>query len=50
MFHHLDSTIENILNDSKAPTELVNAGVSFETPDKSFKPKNPGTSFNRAGM
>jgi len=46
MFHDLDSTIENILNDKKAPAELVNAGVSFETPDKSFKPNNPNSAVN----
>jgi hypothetical protein len=46
MFHDLDTTIENILKDDKAPTELLGAGVSFETPDKSFKPQNPDSAIN----
>jgi hypothetical protein len=46
MFHDLDTTIENILKDGKAPAELLGAGLSFETPDKSFKPQNPDSAVN----
>ena len=46
MFHDLDTTIENMLNDAAAPVELRNAGVSFATPDKSYKPSIPDTAVN----
>lgn len=46
MFHDLDTTLEKLLNDAAAPTELVNAGVSFETPDKNYKPQNPDSAIN----
>lgn len=38
MFHDLDATLRTVLADDAAPTELRNAEVSFETPDKDFKP------------
>ncbi len=38
MFQDLDGTLEAILNDAAAPTELRNAQVSFETPDRNFSP------------
>jgi uncharacterized protein DUF4255/carboxypeptidase family protein len=41
MFHDLDTTIEKILNDTAAPAELQNAGVSFETPINTYSPKLP---------
>ena len=41
MFHDLDDTLEAILDDGSAPTELRNAAVSFETPDKNFAPAQP---------
>jgi hypothetical protein len=41
MFHDLDDTLEAILDDGSAPTELRNAAVSFETPDKNFAPVQP---------
>lgn len=46
MFHDLDTTLENMLNDATAPVELLAAGVSFETPDKSYKPSVPDTAVN----
>lgn len=41
MFQDLDSTLQAILDDLAAPTELRNASVSFETPDKNFTPAQP---------
>jgi hypothetical protein len=41
MFHDLDSTLAAILDDAGAPTELRNADVSFQTPDKNFAPGQP---------
>ena len=41
MFHDLDSTLTAILNDASAPTELRNADVTFQTPDKNFAPGQP---------
>jgi hypothetical protein len=38
MFHDLDSTISQILNDPAAPADLFNADVSFITPDQNFTP------------
>ncbi|HBY93085.1 MAG TPA: hypothetical protein DEP84_03825 [Chloroflexi bacterium] len=38
MFQDLDATLQAMLNDPAAPTELRNADVSFETPDKNFTP------------
>lgn len=46
MFHDLDTTIENILNDAAAPAELYAAGVSFETPVRTFTPQNPDSAIN----
>lgn len=46
MFHNLDTTLEKILNDAAAPMQLRNAGVSFETPDKNYKPSTPDTAVN----
>ena len=41
MFHDLDSTLTAILDDGTAPTELHDADVSFETPDRNFAPAQP---------
>jgi len=41
MFHDLDSTLMAILDDQAAPTELRDADVSFETPDRNFAPGQP---------
>ncbi len=41
MFDDLDSTLKTILDDAAAPPELLNAEVSFETPEKSFAPSQP---------
>jgi hypothetical protein len=41
VFHDLDSTLAAILDDASAPTELRNADVSFQTPDKNFTPGQP---------
>jgi len=41
MFDDLDSTLTAMLNDASAPTELRNADVSFQTPDKNFVPAQP---------
>lgn len=38
MIRDLDDTLKSILDDPAAPTELRNADVSFETPDKNFAP------------
>lgn len=38
MIRDLDDTLNAILNDPAAPSELFNADVSFETPDKNFAP------------
>lgn len=38
MFQDLDSTVEAILDNIDAPQQLRNADVSFETPDKGYKP------------
>jgi hypothetical protein len=38
MLNDLDQTLRAILDDAAAPTELRNADVSFETPDKTFAP------------
>lgn len=39
MFRDLDKTLENVLNDTAAPPELVAADVNFEMPDKNFTPR-----------
>lgn len=41
MFRDLDATLEQILNDPRAPLQLRNAAVSFETPDRNFAPGQP---------
>src|SRR5262245_32285484 len=38
MFQDLDSTLKAILDDPVAPVDLRNADVSFEVPDKNFRP------------
>jgi hypothetical protein len=38
MLQDLDTTLRTMLDDAAAPTELRNADVSFETPDKNFTP------------
>jgi hypothetical protein len=38
MIRDLDDTLRVILDDPLGPTELLNADVSFETPDKNFAP------------
>lgn len=44
MFQDLDSALSNLLNDPLAPVDVVNADVSFETPDKNFTP--PAATIN----
>ena len=44
MFQDLDSALTNLLNDPLAPADVVNADVSFETPDKNFTP--PAATIN----
>jgi hypothetical protein len=46
MFHYLDLTLENLLNDSAAPSALVDAETSFATPEKSFTPQQADNSIN----
>jgi hypothetical protein len=46
MFHDLDKTLERLLDDAAVPSQLRNAGVSFESPDDSFKPQNPDSAIN----
>jgi len=41
MLHDLDATLKKMLDDAGSPTELRNAEVSFETPDKTFSPEQP---------
>ena len=38
MFQDLDATLQAILDDPQTPDDLRNAEVSFESPDKDFKP------------
>lgn len=38
MFQDLDETLKAILDDASAPAELRAADVSFDTPDKNYKP------------
>jgi hypothetical protein len=38
MFQDLDSTLAAVLNDAAAPADLRNADVSFDTPDRDYKP------------
>lgn len=38
MFQDLDTTLQALLDDSTAPTFLRNADVSFETPDRNYRP------------
>jgi hypothetical protein len=38
MFQDLDATLKAMLADPAAPADLRNAEISFETPDKDFKP------------
>lgn len=38
MFNYLDTTLENLLNDSAAPRVVVDAEASFATPEKTFTP------------
>jgi hypothetical protein len=44
MFQDLDSALTNLLNDPLAPADVVDADVSFETPDKNFTP--PAATIN----
>ena len=41
MFQDLDATLKAVLDDANAPADLRAAEVSFETPDKDFKPSQP---------
>jgi Pvc16 N-terminal domain/Carboxypeptidase regulatory-like domain len=41
MFQDLDATLKTLLDDAAAPPDLRGAEVSFETPDKDFKPTQP---------
>ena len=45
MFHDLDSILTAILDDTTAPTELRDADVSFETPDRNVAPGQPTESL-----
>jgi Pvc16 N-terminal domain/Carboxypeptidase regulatory-like domain len=38
MFNDLDTTLQAVLDDPAAPVLLRNADVSFETPDKNYRP------------
>lgn len=38
MFNYLDTTLENLLNDSAAPRVVVDAEASFATPEETFTP------------
>jgi hypothetical protein len=38
VFQDLDATLAMMLNDGSAPTELRNADVSFETPERAYAP------------
>lgn len=38
MFDDLDATLKAVLDDASAPADLLAAEVSFDTPDKDFKP------------
>lgn len=38
MFQDLDATLRTMLEDAAAPAEVRGADVSFDTPDKDFKP------------
>lgn len=49
MYQDLDKTLNNLLNDATAaaiPAELLAADVSFQTPDKNYKPTTPDTAVN----
>jgi hypothetical protein len=41
MFHDLDDTLNSVLDDPSAPSELVAADVNFEIPDDTFNPAPP---------
>jgi hypothetical protein len=41
VFHDLDATLKALLDDTAAPAELRAADISFDTPDKDFKPTQP---------
>jgi hypothetical protein len=41
VFDDLDATLQAVLKDPAAPTDLHGADVSFETPDKDFTPTHP---------
>ena len=41
MFHDLDASLQALLDDAAAPTEVRTAEISFDTPDKGFAPTNP---------
>jgi hypothetical protein len=38
MFQDLDATLKSLLDNAEAPADLRDAEISFETPDKDFKP------------
>jgi hypothetical protein len=46
MFHYLDTTLENLLNDTAAPRVVVDAEASFATPEKTYKPLQADNAIN----
>lgn len=45
MFNDLDATLRAVLGDPAAPADVRDADVSFETPDKDFRPPRPTVSL-----
>jgi hypothetical protein len=41
MLHDLDATLRAVLTDPAAPADIRTAEISFETPDKDFRPAQP---------
>jgi hypothetical protein len=41
MLHDLDATLRAVLTDPAAPADVRTADISFETPDKDFRPAQP---------
>lgn len=46
MFHFLDTTLENLLNDSAAPRVVADAEASFATPKETFAPHQANNAIN----
>jgi uncharacterized protein DUF4255/carboxypeptidase family protein len=45
VFNDLDATLKALLDDPAAPADVRDADVSFETPDKDFRPAQPTISL-----